>query len=133
MKKLLVSFGALSLITLLLVACSGTATNPTSSSSTGNGVAVHMNDTNFVQPSITIQKGQSLNLIDDTAVIHIVTNGTWDNDNPLPGAEPGAPTVNDVMFNGNDSHVIGPFNTAGTFHLFCTIHPGMNLKVIVVP
>jgi plastocyanin len=129
MKKLLLIFVVLSHVTLLIVACSGTPTN--TSSSTANGVAVHMSDSNFVHPSITIKKGQNLDLIDDTAVIHIVTNGSWNNDNPLPGVEPGAPTVNDVMFNGNDSHLIGPFNTAGTFHLFCTVHPGMNLKVTV--
>src|SRR5579863_9695907 len=108
MKKFLVSLVVLLFVTVIVVACSGTP--PNTSNSTSNGVAVHMSDSNFVHPSITIKKGQSLNLIDDTAVVHIITNGSWDNDNPLPGVEPGAPIVNDVMFNGNDSHLIGPFN-----------------------
>lgn len=34
-------------------------------------------------------------------------------------------------FNGNDSAPIGPFNPLGIYHLYCTIHQSMNLKVIV--
>jgi plastocyanin len=26
---------------------------------------------------------------------------------------------------------VGPFNTAGTFHLYCSVHLNMNLTVIV--
>jgi plastocyanin len=46
--------------------------------------------------------------------------------------ENGAPVVNNVQISGNgSSQAIGPFNTPGSFHLYCTIHPGMNLTVIV--
>jgi len=44
--------------------------------------------------------------------------------------ETNAPSVN-VQLNGNDQQTIGPFAAAGTYHLYCTIHPGMNLTVIV--
>jgi plastocyanin len=89
-----------------------------------------MNSTNFEQSSVTISKGSSLTLVDDAAVIHIIQNGSWENGNAKPATEPGAPKVNQ-QFSGNDTHSIGPFNTAGTFHLYCTVHPGMNLTVIV--
>jgi plastocyanin len=26
---------------------------------------------------------------------------------------------------------IGPFTTAGTYHIYCTVHQGMNLEIIV--
>lgn len=123
MKKIIVGFVVLTLITVLVVACGG-------SSGGGGSTNVHMNDTNFTQPSVTISKGSSLNLIDDVAVVHIIQNGSWNNGIPEPAAESGAPTVN-VQFQGSDSHMVGPFNTAGTYHLYCTIHAGMNLTVVV--
>jgi plastocyanin len=31
----------------------------------------------------------------------------------------------------NNTATVGPFTTAGTYHIFCTIHPGMSLTIIV--
>jgi len=124
MKKFIAGFVILTLITALLVACGG------GSGGGGGSTDVHMSDTNFMQPSVTISKGSSFNLIDDVAVIHIIQNGSWKNGDPEPASEPGAPTVN-VQFQGSDSHMVGPFNTAGTYHLYCTIHAGMSLTVNV--
>jgi plastocyanin len=91
-----------------------------------------MGNQQFVQTTVTIKKGSSIMLVDDVAVIHIVQNGSWDSkNNAHPAKEAGAPSVQ-VQFQGaNDSHDIGPFNTAGTFHLYCSVHPGMNLTVTV--
>jgi len=122
-KKFIAGFVVLTMITVMVVACGG-------SSGGGGSTSVHMNDANFMQPSVTISKGSSLNLIDDSAVVHIIQNGSWHNSNPEPANEPGAPTVN-VQFQGSDSHMVGPFNTAGTYHLYCTIHTSMNLTVVV--
>jgi hypothetical protein len=49
---------------------------------------------------------------------------------PQPRAETGAPPVNNVQINDN-TVVLGPFNTPGIYHLYCTVHPGMTLTVIV--
>ena len=94
------------------------------------GPTVHMAGASFLVSSINIKKGDMLTLVDDSSAAHIIKNGTWNGNTPQPKTEPGAPTVN-VTFNGNDSSAIGPFNTAGSFQLFCTIHPGMNLTVNV--
>jgi plastocyanin len=94
------------------------------------GPTVHMGAADFLQPSITIHQGDMLTLVDDSTSTHIIKNGTWVNGVAKPGKESGAPTV-DQTFNGNDSASIGPFNTPGTYHLYCTIHPQMNLTVIV--
>ncbi len=104
MKKLLAALILLGLVTVLLAACGGSG---------GGTNDVHLGTSNFVQSSVTISKGSSLNLIDDTSVVHIIQNGSWVNGTPRPTAEPGAPTVNQ-QFNGNDNHMVGPFNTAGT-------------------
>src|SRR5436309_10380521 len=127
MKKLIAAFVVFFLVTIFVVSCSVSASG---GSSGGNDV--HMGEINFAQSSITISKGSSINLVSDTGVAHIIANGMWVNDTPEPIKEPGAPVVNNLMFSdAGQSQAVGPFNTAGTFHLYCNVHDGMNLKVIV--
>jgi plastocyanin len=129
MKKLFCVSVLMCTLAFLLVACN---TNANADGSSDNGApTVHMSDTQFVPDSITIKKGDKLNLVDDVPVIHVIQNGYWDsNGTQRPGIEPGAPSVQ-TQFNGNDQQTIGPFNTAGTFRLYCSIHNDMNLTVIV--
>ncbi len=124
-KKILVGLVLFGILTTTIAAC-----GIYDESSAPTGPTVHMGGANFLQSSITISKGQSIDLIDDVAVEHIIKNGTWNGNNQVLKAEPGAPTVN-VTFNGNDTNSIGPFNTSGTFKLLCTVHPNMNLTVTV--
>ncbi len=131
MKKLLLAFAFLCMISVLVVACGGTTTGTGSGSSNGNAT-VHMGQTNFDQSSVTISKGGTVTLVSDTSSVHIISNGQWVNGVAKPGKEPGAPTVNNAQFTSSgESKVIGPFNTAGTFHLYCSVHPGMQLTIIV--
>jgi plastocyanin len=134
MKRFLITFALLSILTLMVAACSRDTPAPPSNSGGGGGggggATVHMGDTNFIQTSITLNKGDSLTLVDDSAIVHIIGNGSWDGSNAKPAKEDGAPTVSQ-MFNGNDTKTVGPFTTAGTFHLYCSVHPGMNLTVTV--
>jgi len=123
-KKMLIGLIIGALLTVGIAACTIT------SGSTSTMPAVHMGNTDFVQHAVTIQKGQKLNLIDDATSTHIITNGSWVNGSAKPGKEPGAPTVNQTYI-GNDSAPIGPFNTAGTYQLYCTVHQNMNLTVTV--
>lgn len=106
---------------------------PTASTSLAytNGVpTLHMSASGFLQSSITISKGSKLLLIDDSSEKHELFNGIWQNSTPVIQQEPGAPLVNDLKLS-NDSVTIGPFTTAGTFHIFCTLHQGMSLTIIV--
>ncbi len=123
-KKLLAGVALLALLATVLVACSIHDTVGPS------GPTAHMGDANFTQSSITISKGQLITLIDDVAIKHIITNGQWVNGLPNLTKESSAPGYNQT-FNGNDSSTLGPFTTSGTFHYYCTIHPGMNLTVVV--
>ncbi len=115
------------LVALLVAATS----QPSSATTSVNGVpAVHLGVSSFAQSTVTIAKGSKLMLIDDGQFPHILQNGSWVNNTPHPATEPSAPTVQNLNVNGN-SVEIGPFSTAGTFHLYCTIHPGMNLTIVV--
>lgn len=133
-KKMVLTLLLCSVATLVIVACGGTGNSTSTPSSatdkSGSRNEVHMSAQDFVQSSVTISKGSSIILVDDVAVPHEITNGTWDNGSAKTLKEAGAPVVH-VQFNGNDRQVIGPFNAAGTYHLYCTIHQGMSLTVFV--
>ena len=124
MKKLFMMVILLGLVTILVVACGGDST-------ASGSYVVHMSDLNFVQPSITIPKGSTITLTNDSSALHIIANGSWADGTAQPMQESGAPTVNNVQVSGNQSQDVGPFNTSGTYHLYCTVHPGMNLVVVV--
>jgi len=89
-----------------------------------------MGGATFLQSSITIHKGDMLNVVDDSASPHVIINGSSAGSIQKPAKESEAPTVN-LSFKGNDSGAAGPFTTADTFHLYCTIHQAMNLTVVV--
>ena len=136
LRILVIMLALMALMSVLLAACARPGSpeaNQGSGSSSGGGGAgatVHLGATNFLQNSISLSKGSMLTMIDDQQVPHIINNGTWVNGTPKPGKESGAPTVN-ASFSGGDTHTVGPFTTAGTFQLYCTIHTGMNLTVTV--
>jgi plastocyanin len=130
-KKLLIIITICSFFALLLAACGADRSGDAASGGSTPANQVQMNDTQFVQSSITIHKGESITLVATTFTPHIIANGTWDNGQAKAAKESGAPEVKNVQINGNSSGSIGPFTTAGTFKLYCTIHSGMNLTVIV--
>lgn len=118
-----------SLALLALAACSPTS----GSNNTADGPnQIHLTDNTFSPDSITIHQGESITLVSDTFTPHYIANGSWDQGSAKPGAEAGAPAVNNVEVKGNSSQSIGPFTTTGTFKLYCTIHPNMNLTIVVV-
>ncbi len=137
MKRLVVLLVALGFMLVFVAACGrgATASSPTStpgssSSGSGNAAEVQMGVQSFLQ-SLTINKGASLKLINNASDVHIISLGQWVNGSPKPENEPGAPQVHSLEFTGQASHMVGPWNTPGTYHLYCTIHQNMQLTVIV--
>ncbi len=127
MKKIILSLVLVGIATIVFVACSSIAGGSGSQPNT-----VHMTDSTFGQSSITIAKGSKLTLVSDTSQAHIIDNGTWGNDGlPHVKVEPGAPVIKDEQFLDNTPKSFGPFNTPGTYQLYCTIHSNMNLTVHV--
>ena len=122
-RRLIMVFLLLSVSILVFVAC-GTSGPVVIEKNT-----VHMSDADFTQSSITISKGGSITLINDSVIAHIIQNGQWKDGVVQKKIESGAPAVN-VTFNSNDSHSIGPFNTSGIFNLYCSVHAEMNFTVI---
>src|SRR5215469_15975288 len=92
---------------------------------------VHLTATRFAPAIVALHKGERLIIVDDGPVPHTLANGSWSADQrPVPAVEPGAPLVTNVALN-NNTVTLGPFATPGTYHLYCTIHPGMTLTIVV--
>ncbi len=124
-KKILVGVIGIALLSILLAAC-----NIVDASTLATGPQVQMGGSTFIKPSVTLKKGQTLTLVDTSSAAHIITNGTWQGGVQKHMQEPGAPALN-LNFAGSDTHTTPPFTTAGTYLIYCTIHTGMNLMVIV--
>ncbi len=112
------------LLTIVLAACGA------GGASTTTAPTVKLDTANFLQDSITIKKGASLTFINETTSPHIIANGTWADGTAQPGAESGAPPMN-LNIPAPGSATTPPFEAAGTFKLYCPIHPNMNLTVTV--
>ena len=110
------------------------AANPQASaaSATSHGEPlVYLAADHFVQNVVLVPKGAKLLLIDDGSIEHVLQNGMWDtNGTPHPATEPGAPVIRNVDITGG-SREIGPFSIAGVYHIYCTLHQGMNLTIVV--
>lgn len=127
----------LALGSILLAACSrpgvsvGNNGGPTPTSNPCANATVQTLASTFQESSVNVPKGCSLMVVPTVTSFHILTNGSWVNGNQHPANESGAPKVNNLQVTSSPVQ-IGPFTTAGTFHIYCTVHPGMNLTVNVM-
>ena len=126
--------GVTGLVVGMIVLAGIVTTNPqsTTASANSNGMpTVHIAGSSFLTNVVLVPKGDTLLLVADDTVEHIIQNGVWTPSGlPHPAVEPGAPVVHALDLKGGSAH-IGPFPTAGVFHLYCTIHQGMTLTIVV--
>ncbi len=126
--------GVFGLVVGMIVIASLVGATPQSSSTntTTNGMpTVHTIGGHFLTSIVQVPKGARLVITNDDGVEHIIQNGSWTaNSTPQPQTEPGAPVVSNLDLK-EGSTTIGPFATAGIFHLYCPVHRGMNLTVVV--
>lgn len=124
-KKLLFGLVGVALLSVLFAACT-----IRDSATMNTGPAVKMGTSTFIDTTKTIKKGETLTLVNTASDQHIIVNGTWKGATPVTQQESGAPKVS-LNVQGGQSISTPAFTTAGTYHLYCTIHGGMNLTVIV--
>ena len=96
----------------------------------GGEPTVHLGITSFLQTTVSVPKGSKLRIVDDGNFEHILSNGSWVDGQPQAEQQLGAPTVKNQTIKGQ-SLELGPFTTAGTYHLYCSIHTGMTLTITV--
>ena len=148
-KAVVMMLAVLALGSILLAACvrpgtttitsTGGGSTATSTPSGGGGGGgggncangtVQTDSTTFMQSCVIVAKGTSLKIVPAVQSLHLLDNGSWVNGNQQIAKEPGAPSVDNVSLTSSPVS-IGPFTTAGTFHIFCTVHPNMNLTIEV--
>ena len=143
LRTLTLLLAAFALGSLLLVACARPG-SPTASSGNGGsssssssntascpaGDTVQTGATTFEQSCITLSKGGTLKITPAQASLHILDYGQWNGGSAQTASYPGAPALKDLQVQ-SASVSIGPFTTAGTYHIYCTVHPNMDLTVVV--
>ena len=142
-RTLALLLAAFALGSMLLMACArpgtasssnGASSSSSSSSSSGScptGDTVKTGTNNFEQSCIALTKGGTLKVVQDQTSFHILDYGQWNGTTAQPQSAPaGAPAMKNLTLNGPSVNV-GPFTTAGTYHIYCTVHPGMDLTVEV--
>ena len=118
---------------MLLAACGSTTSGSTPpSGSSCDATHVTMGANTFCEDTITISKGSTITFMDDknSGTEHILVVGV----NGATATEQGAADFGGSghTFQAGDSFTTPAWNTAGTFHITCTIHPTtMNLTITV--
>jgi len=111
---------SISLIAVLLVACSKDNNNNTGGGGGGGGSnpnTVRMSGSTFSPNSINISTNTTVTFVNDDVMTHTVTenSGAFDSGNIPPGGT-----------------YTRTFTTIGTFNYHCNIHSGMTGSVIVL-
>jgi plastocyanin len=91
---------------------------------------IGMTHEGFAVSTVTIPVGSRLTFFNDSSFVHVVGPG----DDGRLGSEAGTPQMTDrgaFLSEKNDSYTTGPWLVPGTYHLTCSLHPEMNLTVIV--
>jgi plastocyanin len=128
MKRLIVIAGLA--IALVAAGCGSSGGGSTSGGSTpastpapssGSATLVHMKGIQFNPKTLTVNKGATVEWVNDDSVPHDVTKTTG------PGAQfsSGSGDLN----NGDTYRVT--FKDAGTVKYECTVHPGMTGEIVV--
>ncbi len=126
MKRLVLIALSTVMITLL-IACGG---SPAVQSDKPN--TIKMDGHAFTVTTITIQKGSTLTFVNssDAGGLHILVVGK-DGQNESENGAPDFGSISGHRSGAGDTWTTSPWNVAGTYHVTCTVHPLMNLTVIV--
>jgi plastocyanin len=88
---------------------------------------VGMNHEGFTSDAVTVHRGQTLTMQNNSRFVHTVGPGK---DGHLKDAD-GVPVAGAHMMETDDLYTTAQWNTAGTYSLTCSVHPEMTVKVIV--
>ncbi len=91
---------------------------------------VGMAQSQFDRTSVTIKAGDVLRLMNNSNFLHVVGPGTKARISEAAGV-PSFGTDDVRTMPRGKPYVTGPWQRPGTYHLTCTLHPEMNLQVVV--
>jgi plastocyanin len=114
----------------ILIGVSAKPETVSAATASDGAVVVHLGLSTFSPMAITVPPGGKLEFVDDANIPHQLTYGVWNNGRTQVATPANAPALNNRTISSG-SFEIGPFTTAGTYHILCVIHPGMELTVTV--
>ncbi|HLI41538.1 MAG TPA: hypothetical protein VKV35_07830 [Streptosporangiaceae bacterium] len=91
---------------------------------------VGMSFMDFTKDVVYLHRGQYLTFVDSSRNIHAIGPGR---DGHITSPVPGEPLAGFHLMETNAVYKTGPWLTRGTYHVTCSIHPMMNLTVVVLP
>src|SRR5262245_1812521 len=91
---------------------------------------VGMEQVGFDRDQITIQQGQELQFVNDSNFLPVIAPGSTARVDADEGVPSFGPDVVRSIPRG-DPFGTGPWTEPGTYHITCTLHPEMNLDVVV--
>lgn len=130
MMKQLALLAVCAILCSLLAACSLTSSTASGPCTANN---LTMGPNTFCTDAISLPRGGTITFVDESSngSIHILTIGTFGDNHPEPGAPDFGGAAGHSM-NPGDTWTTPPWNTVGTYHVTCTVHPTtMNLTVTV--
>lgn len=121
------------LVLSALAACGGSTGSGDNNNNSAASNTITMGASTFSPTSITISKGSTITFTNDpnSGTEHILVLGSQGNVQSQDGA-PDFGGSNGTTIQPGKSFTTGAWNTAGTYHVTCTIHPTtMNLTITV--
>lgn len=92
--------------------------------------SVGMENLDFARDTVTIHSGQSLTMVNNSNVVHVIGPGR---SGRIWGTERDVPVAGFQLMQTNAVYKTPPWRTPGTYWLTCSVHPDMTLKVVVLP
>jgi hypothetical protein len=91
--------------------------------------AMGMVGDDYAHPVVTVHRGERLTLVNNSDVVHVVGPGR---DTHIISPVSGVPMTGFHLMETNAVFTTGRWMALGTFYLTCSVHPGMDLKVVVI-
>jgi plastocyanin len=93
---------------------------------------IGMKQETFDRSTVTIRRGSQLQLVNNSNFLHVIAPGHRARVTPVQGA-PMLGVNNVRTMPRGEPFITEAWDTTGTFQMTCTLHPEMNLDVVVEP
>lgn len=87
-----------------------------------------MQHEHFAQDEITVKCGDTLPMVNNSRWVHIIGPGE---DGLLTEAPRGVPVTDRFLVETHDTYTTGKWTVPGEYYLTCSVHPEMNVEVVV--
>lgn len=91
---------------------------------------VGMNFMDFTRDVVTLHRGEWLTFVDSSRNIHSIGPGQ---NGQIVSPVPGEPLTGFHLMETNVAYKTGPWLRPGKYYVTCSVHPMMNLTVVVLP